>query len=113
MKSPATDFLSPDALETLRQLGQNITEARRRRSKRQADIATQAMLSLSTYRKVEEGDPTVMIGNYVAVLAVLGLLDGLSKTASLDYEQSPWNRISVRPSRVRLTKKDQVADNDF
>ena len=113
MKSPATDFLSPDALETLRQLGQNITEARRRRSKRQADIATQAMLSLSTYRKVEEGDPTVMIGNYVSVLAVLGLLDGLSKTASLDYEQSPWNRMSVKPSRVRLTKKDQVSDNDF
>jgi transcriptional regulator with XRE-family HTH domain len=113
MKSPATDFLSPDALETLRQLGQNITEARRRRSKRQADIATQAMLSLSTYRKVEEGDPTVMIGNYVSVLAVLGLLDGLSNTASLDYEQSPWNRLSVRPSRVRLTKKNQVADNDF
>ncbi len=113
MKSPATDFLSPDALETLRQLGQNITEARRRRSKRQADVATQAMLSLSTYRKVEEGDPTVMIGNYVSVLAVLGLLDGLSKTASLDYEQSPWNRLSVRPSRVRLTKKNQVADNDF
>ena len=113
MKSPATDFLSPDALETLRQLGQNITEARRRRSKRQADVATQAMLSLSTYRKVEEGDPTVMIGNYVSVLAVLGLLEGLSKTDSLDYEQSPWNRLSVRPSRVRLTKKNQVADNDF
>jgi transcriptional regulator with XRE-family HTH domain len=113
MKSPATDFLSPDALETLRQLGQNIAEARHRRSKRQADIATQAMLSLSTYRKVEEGDPTVMIGNYVSVLAVLGLLDGLSNTASLDYEQSPWNRLSVRPSRVRLTKKNQVADNDF
>ena len=113
MKSPATDFLSPDALDTLRQLGQNITEARRRRSKRQADVATQAMLSLSTYRKVEEGDPTVMIGNYVSVLAVLGLLDGLSKTASLDYEQSPWNRMSVKPSRVRLTKKDQVSDNDF
>ena len=113
MKSPATDFLSPDALDTLRQLGQNITEARRRRSKRQADVATQAMLSLSTYRKVEEGDPTVMIGNYVSVLAVLGLLDGLSNTASFDYEQSPWNRMSVKPSRVRLTKKDQVSDNDF
>ncbi|MDO8418306.1 MAG: transcriptional regulator [Agitococcus sp.] len=113
MKSPATDFLSPDALDTLRQLGQNITEARRRRSKRQADVATQAMLSLSTYRKVEEGDPTVMIGNYVSVLAVLGLLDGLSKTASFDYEQSPWNRMSVKPSRVRLTKIDQVSENDF
>ena len=113
MKSPATDFLSPVALDALRQLGQNITEARRRRSKRQADVATQAMLSLSTYRKVEEGDPTVMIGNYVSVLAVLGLLDGLSKTASLDYEQSPWNRMSVKPSRVRLTKKNQVSDNDF
>jgi len=50
---------------------------------------------------------------YVAVLSVLGLLDGLSKTASLEYEQSPWNRLSVRPSRVRLTQKDQVADNDF
>ena len=100
MKSPATDFLSPVALDALRQLGQNITEARRRRSKRQADVATQAMLSLSTYRKVEEGDPTVMIGNYVSVLAVLGLLDGLSKTASLDYEQAPWNRLSVRSSRV-------------
>jgi transcriptional regulator with XRE-family HTH domain len=113
MKSPATDFLTPVALDTLRQLGKNITEARRRRSKRQADIATQAMLSLSTYRKIEEGDPTVMIGNYVSVLAVLGLLDGLSKTASIDYEQFPWNRMSAKPSRVRLTKKDQVFDNDF
>jgi len=37
-----------------------------------------------TIRKIERGDPTVSIGHYVAVLAVVGLVDDLAKVANDD-----------------------------
>lgn len=38
-----------------------------------------------TLRKIERGDPTVSIGHYVAVLAVLGLVEDITQVA-LDDE---------------------------
>ena len=44
-------------------------------------MAERAFLSRSTYNKIEKGDPTVSIGAYVTVLALLGLVDGIGQLA--------------------------------
>lgn len=65
-------------------LGENIKLASKRRKYTQTLIAERTGLSRVTVRKIEQGDPTVSIGHYVAVLAVLGLASDLSLVAKDD-----------------------------
>jgi transcriptional regulator with XRE-family HTH domain len=65
-------------------LGENIKLACKRRKYTQSLIAERTGLSRLTVRKIEQGDPTVSIGHYVAVLGVLGLVEDLAKVASDD-----------------------------
>ena len=44
-------------------------------------MAERAFISRGTLYKVERGDPTVSIGIYTTVLAILGLADGLGTVA--------------------------------
>lgn len=113
--SKALEFLSPDGSEALRVLGANIAAARKRRRKRQADIARQAMMSPVTYGRIERGDPTVQIGLYVAVLALLGLAGSLEQVAAIEHDPLAQGRrvIEGTTGRVRLTEQEQVADDDF
>ena len=65
-------------------LGENIKLACKRRGYSQSLIAERTGLSRNTVRKIEQGDSTVSIGHYVAVLSVLGLVEDLAKVASDD-----------------------------
>ncbi len=47
-------------------------------------ISERTGLSRLTVRKIEQGDSTVSIGHYVAVLSVLGLVEDIAKVASDD-----------------------------
>lgn len=68
---------------SLRKLGADIRDARRRRRLPMAVIAERAFTSRSTLQKVEAGNPAVSIGIYAGVLQALGLLDGLSQVADI------------------------------
>lgn len=48
-----------------------------------AVVADRAFTSRSTLQKIEEGNPTVGIGIYAAVLQALGLLDKLKDIADI------------------------------
>lgn len=74
----------PKNQKVLSQLGENIKLARKRRNFTQALISERTGLSRLTIRKIENGDATVSLGHYVAVLGVLGLVDDLVKVASDD-----------------------------
>lgn len=74
----------PKHQQVLAQLGENIKLACKRRGYTQTLIAERTGLSRLTIRKIEQGDPTVSIGHYVAVLGVLGLVDDFKKVASDD-----------------------------
>ena len=65
-------------------MGENIKLACKRRRYSQSLIAERTGLSRNTIRKIEQGDSTVSIGHYVAVLGVLGLVDDFAKVASDD-----------------------------
>ena len=74
-------------------------------------MAERAFLSRSTYGKIEKGDPTVSIGAYVSVLAILGLVDGVGQLADrrndalgLDIEEDRLpQRIMPRGRKRRAT----------
>ncbi len=74
----------PKNRQILAQLGENIKLAGKRRGYTQSLIAERTGLSRLTVRKIEQGDPTVSIGHYVAVLSVLGLVEDFGRVASDD-----------------------------
>ena len=74
----------PKNRKALSLLGENIKLACKRRGYSQSLIAERTGLSRLTVRKIEQGDSTVSIGHYVAVLSVLGLVEDLGLVASDD-----------------------------
>lgn len=74
----------PKNRKVLSVLGENIKLACKRRKYTQSLIAERTGLSRLTVRRIEQGDPTVSIGHYVAVLGVLGLVEDFVKVASDD-----------------------------
>jgi hypothetical protein len=96
----------------LRQLGSDLRDARRRRRIPVALLARRALISETTLRKVERGDPAVSLGIYATVLFVLGLADRLSGLAAarddsvglaLEEERLPQR---IRRRRVERTAKE-------
>lgn len=69
---------SPKAKSALERLGQDIRNARLRRSITVADLAVRAGTSPSSVARLERGDPGVAIGTLADVLVVLGLLERLA-----------------------------------
>lgn len=88
MTSPAgkkrTAPVFPKNRKVLSLLGENIKLACKRRGYSQSLIAERTGLSRLTVRKIEQGEPTVSIGHYVAVLSVLGLVEDFAIVASDD-----------------------------
>ncbi|WP_431262807.1 hypothetical protein ACQ859_22305 [Roseateles chitinivorans] len=71
--------------DSLADLGERISLARRARRITQPDLAAKAGISLSTMLAVEKGTPTVQIGSVLMVLWALGLegtFDTLSNLGS-------------------------------
>ncbi len=81
MKSQSTRALPRTARRALFKLGGDIAVARKKRRFSTVSMAERAFVSRSTYAKIEKGDPTVAIGSYVTVLAILGLADGIGQLA--------------------------------
>lgn len=69
---------SPKAKSALERLGQDIRNARLRRSITVADLAVRAGTSPSSVARLERGDPGVAIGTLADILVVLGLLERLA-----------------------------------
>ncbi len=87
----------------LRRFGNDISLARRKRSLTMDMMAGRSSVSLSTYRRIERGDPTVAFGMYVMALNSLGLDVGAilrAVTPEADVAGLVLDRERV-PKRVR------------
>ena len=84
VKKKRSASIFPKNQNVLSLLGENIKLACKRRGYSQSLIAERTGLSRLTVRKIQQGDSTVSIGHYMAVLSVLGLVDNLAKVASDD-----------------------------
>lgn len=98
----------------LKELGQDINDARRRRRLPAKILAERAFASRPTLRRIEAGDHTVGIGIYAAVLNALGLLDGLRKLAepANDAIGLALSGDSL-PTRIRLQKPGSAKNIDM
>ena len=93
---------------TLRKLGGNIRDARRRRGLPMAVIAERAFTSRSTLQRVEAGDPNVGIGIYAAVLHALGLLEGMGDVADIAHDTVGQALATAElPTRARIRRQSQ------
>ena len=99
-----TVILLPTTQQTLEKMGSNIKKARLRRNMRAELLAEQAGISTDTLSSIEKGVPTVSIGAYAAVLAVLEL-DKDIQLIALDEEGKKqfWEQ-NLYP-RERASKK--------
>lgn len=90
----------------LLRLGQDIRDARLRRRIPTALMAERASISRVTLMKIEKGDPGVALGNYAAVLFVLGLADRLAEIADSRADVVGLELEEERlPKRIRLQRK--------
>jgi transcriptional regulator with XRE-family HTH domain len=90
---------------TLRKLGADIHDSRRRRKLPMAVVAERAFTSRSTLQKVEAGDTNVGIGIYASVLQALGLLEGLGQIADIGNDSVGQALASADlPKRVHLKR---------
>lgn len=105
MRSRVTDSMSPRVHRLLAKLGRDLSVARRKRHLTVAMMVERTEMSKATYRRVEQGDPSVSLGAYVQCLNVLGLADGVGQLADpgqdevgllLDQERLPQR---VRPPK--------------
>ncbi len=76
--------LLPPTLELLRQLGERLRLARRRRRLPARQVAARAGMAPMTLRSVERGGAGVTIGAYTAVMQVLGVEQDLDLVAAAD-----------------------------
>ena len=90
---------------TLRKLGHDIRDARRRRRLPAEIVAQRAFTSRPTLQRIERGDHGVSIGIYAAVLQALGLLDGLGRLAEPASDQAGIAIATDNlPKRIRLPR---------
>jgi len=104
MNKPSTKrsaVVFPKNRSVLEQLGENIKLACKRRGYTQVQVAERTGLSRLTVRKIEQGEPTVSIGHYVAVLSVLGLVEDLVQVANDDELGRKLQDIKLMSKRKR------------
>ena len=94
----------PGSQRELSALGQRLKDARLRRRFSMETVSARANISRPTLYKIEQGEPSVSLGNYVQVLRVLGLLDDLAIIAQDDVLGRRLQDESL-PQRQRAPRK--------
>jgi DNA-binding XRE family transcriptional regulator len=95
--------------KALRKMGQDISEARRRRRIATELMAQRAGISRSTLAKIEKGDPATSMGNYASVLFVLGMTGRISDLVDANHDLT-GRQIDEEnlPKRIRPTKIKRI-----
>ncbi len=107
MRSAVRDLLPPQIRRSLAKFGADLSIARRKRRLTLAMMAERIGVSLTTYVRMEKGDPSVALGAFAQALFVLGfgpvfadLIDQRTDEQGLllDLEHLPKR---VQPKRER------------
>jgi len=103
---PRTSPILPlQVRRTLRQMGADMRDARKRRRLPTAVVAERAQISLPTLRRIERGDASVSLAAYATVLWVLGLSDRLTRLAAPETDALGLGLDAERlPQRIRLKR---------
>ena len=77
-------IILPKNQKILQTMGGNIKLARLRRKLSTEQVAERAGIGRMTLYKIEQGNPSVALGNYIQVLFIIGLQDDLAQVAAND-----------------------------
>jgi transcriptional regulator with XRE-family HTH domain len=103
---PKTDHvaraLPPVATAALRQLGENLAIARKRRKVSQRSWAQRIGISLPTLIRMEQGEPTVSMGVYASALWLMGRVQALPEIAA------PASDLGALEQAIRVAKSRAV-----
>lgn len=92
----------------LRQLGQRLSMARRRRHLSQQELATRIGASVNTIRRMEEGAPGIAIQHLARALQVFGELGQLERLLDTPQDSVGLALMDQQlPKRVRSLKADR------
>jgi transcriptional regulator with XRE-family HTH domain len=84
-------------------LGSRLKDERIRRNESQALFAARIGVSIPTLYKMESGDPTVLIGHWAAVLALLGRSADLAAVLAEPEDLFARYEAQIAPKRQRAT----------
>ncbi len=97
-------------IRALRQLGADVSVARRRRQLTQASLAECIGASTMTVRRMEKGNPLIPMQYLARALFVFGELERLNRLLDTAVDGSGMNRLHERlPARVRNLKRGECA----
>jgi transcriptional regulator with XRE-family HTH domain len=98
---------------TLRKLGRDLRDARRRRRIPVAILAQRTSMSRTTLNKIEKGQPGVSLGNYATVLFALGMADRLADVADPRHDAIGLELEEEHlPQRIRLSRGPKRAASE-
>ncbi len=106
--STHNDWLPPQAVEALKELGANLALARVRRKESLRQWSKRIGVSVRTLQRLEDGDPGVGMGVYAAALWLMGRADALPTLADPSLDRSALE-LDVREARQRLVRRSKVA----
>ena len=110
-KNLAQDSLPPDAIETIRQLGERIKIARKRRALTMEEMASRMYITRKTLARLEKGDPGVSLAVFISALWALGLEKDMLEIAIPERDKVGIFRERQRlPERVRSSKAKEDLD---
>ncbi|MEY4813623.1 MAG: hypothetical protein RLZZ162_696 [Verrucomicrobiota bacterium] len=105
MRSSLHDLLPPPTRRALAKLGQDVANARKKRRFTLAMMAERMGVAPNTYRRVEQGDPTVALGAYAMALFVLGFGSALGDLIDAKRDEVGLQLDEARlPQRVHVKK---------
>lgn len=102
-RSFAVRSLPPAGASALKQLGENLAVARKRRKESQRSWAARVGVSAPTLIRMEKGDPTVSMGVYATALWLMGRLQALPDVAAPATDLNALEQ-DVRVARSRAIR---------
>jgi transcriptional regulator with XRE-family HTH domain len=96
------------AKRALKKLGEDLSNARKRRRIPMHLAAERAGISRTTLSKIEKGDGGVSLEAYAKVLFVLGMIDRLAELADPAFDELGLTLDAEHlPKRIRIPKRER------
>ncbi|HEY5914723.1 MAG TPA: helix-turn-helix transcriptional regulator [Verrucomicrobiae bacterium] len=110
MKSKALTSVPLPVRGVLKKLGEDISDARKRRRISTATMAERARVSRPTLLRLEHGDASVSLGIFATVLFILGMQDRLGDLVDAAHDRLGLDLQSeTLPKRIYAPREKRVA----
>lgn len=103
-RSSAIDSMPAIVLLHLRELGENLSIARKRRRETRKAWAQRIGVSEPTLMRMEQGDPSVSMGVYATALWLMGREQAIAQLAAPEHDMGALEQ-AVRVAKARAVRK--------